>query len=166
MIRNADIHDAISIAEIYNHYVLRSHATFEIDPIEIDEMERRIENCLTRALPFLVAAVDDEIRGYACAQPYKPRAAYQHSVEISVYVSPTATANGIGTALYTTLFDKLADSGVHAVIAGISLPNDSSVRLHEKFGMSKVAHFREVGRKFDRWIDVGYWELILTDTSI
>src|SRR5690242_18445672 len=161
IIRDAEIHDARTIAEIYNHYVLNSHATFEIDPIDVEEMERRMDDSLTRGLPFLVAEADDQIRGYACAQPYKLRAAYQHSVEISVYIHSNANARGIGSALYEVLFDRLRDSGMHAVIAGISLPNDASIHLHEKFGMTKVAHFSEVGRKFDRWIDVAYWELII-----
>ncbi|HEY2847227.1 MAG TPA: GNAT family N-acetyltransferase [Pyrinomonadaceae bacterium] len=165
-IRDAEIHDAQAIAGIYNHYVVHSHATFEVDPIDVEEMKRRIDNSLSRGLPFLVAEIDIKITGYAYAQPYKQRAAYQHSVEISVYVDPDAIENGIGTALYEILFARLNASGVHAVIAGISLPNDASVRLHEGFGLTKVAHFLEVGRKFDRWIDVGYWELVLKDTSI
>ena len=83
-----------------------------------------------------------------------------HSVEVSVYVRPGHTERSIGKLLYEALFDELKKGDFHAIIAGISLPNDASVVLHEKFGFEKVAHFREVGRKFDRWIDVGYWELI------
>ena len=164
-IRMAELTDAVSLAGIYNHYVLTSYATFEIDPIEIEEMERRIDDSLTGGLPFLTAANDNDICGYAYAQPYKLRAAYQHSAEISVYVCPESKAKGIGTALYEVLFERLRGSGVHAVIAGISLPNEASIRLHERFGMTKVAHFLEVGRKFDRWIDVGYWEIILGEIS-
>ena len=164
-IRDAELHDARALADIYDHYVLNSHATFEVDPIDVGEMERRLDNSRNRGLPFLVAVVDDEIRGYAFAQPYKTRTAYQHSVEISVYVSPQTIAKGIGSSLYQELFRRLRGSGLHAVIAGISLPNDASIRLHEKFGMTKVAHFAEVGNKFGRWIDVGYWQLVLSDRS-
>lgn len=164
-VRDAEPGDAEAIAEIYYYYILNSHATFELDPIDAVEMLRRIENSVEHGLPFLVADSDEKIVGYAHAQPYKQRAAYKRSVEISVYISPASTATGIGSALYARLFERLGSLDIHAVIGGISLPNDASVRLHEKFGMTKVAHFREVGNKFGRWIDVGYWQLVLPDRS-
>ena len=164
-IRDAELRDAGAVADIYDHYVLNSHATFEVDTVGVEQMASRMHDSLTSGLPFLVAVADDEIRGYAVAQPYKTRAAYQHSVEISVYVRPQTIATGLGSSLYQKLFERLRRSGVHAVIAGISLPNDASIRLHEKFGMTKVAHFPEVGNKFGRWIDVGYWHLVLSDRS-
>ena len=91
---------------------------------------------------------------------YEPRSAYKNSVEVSLYVKNNSKQKGIGTKLYERLFDELSKTDVHAIIAGISLPNEASIKLHEKFGMEKVAHFREVGFKLGRWIDVGYWELI------
>lgn len=158
-IRDASIEDAAQIAGIYNHYVLNSHATFEIDAVGIGEIERRVSE-IASSYPFLVFSAQGKILGYAHAGLYKTRAAYRNSVEISVYIRHDENGKGIGTRLYEILFARLAESDVHAIIAGISLPNDASVRLHERFGMRKVAHFEEVGFKFGRWIDVGYWELI------
>jgi len=160
LIRKADIDDAIDIADIYNYYIATSHATFEVEPVDLAEMERRIDECVAAGYPFLVAENDDdEIVGYAYGHEYRPRKAYSKSVEISVYVRPGHDGRNIGTELYTALFEVLRKGDFHAIIAGISLPNDTSIRLHEKFGMQKVAHFREVGRKFDRWFDVGFWQL-------
>jgi phosphinothricin acetyltransferase len=122
-------------------------------------MKNRINNT-SEVYPYFVAEKSGEILAYAYASLYKPRFAYNHSAEISVYVKNNLTQKGIGTKLYERLFDELLKTDAHAVIAGISLPNEASIKLHEKFGMEKVAHFREVGRKFGRWIDVGYWELI------
>jgi len=160
-IRNAKPDDAIDIAYIYNYYVATSHATFEIDPVDAGEMLRRMEEGWNAGYPFLVCEEQDEIVGYAYGRYFRPRAAYLHSIEVSVYVRPGRTEGQVGTRLYEKLLYEIKQGEFHAVIGGISLPNDASVRLHEKFGFEKVAHFREVGRKFDRWIDVGYWELTL-----
>lgn len=162
LIRPADIDDAIDIAYIYNYYIATSHCTFEIEPVDLAEMQRRINEGMAAGYPFLVAeGDDDEILGYAYGNEYRPRSAYIHSVEVSVYVRPGHDGKGIATSLYEALFPEIIAGDFHAIVAGISLPNDASVHLHEKFGFEKVAHFREVGRKFDRWIDVGYWELVL-----
>jgi len=83
------------------------------------------------------------------------------SVESTVYVAASHEGRGIGTALYTALLADLRARGMHMVVGGIALPNDGSVKLHEKFGFKKVAHFEHAGTKFDRWIDVGYWQLFL-----
>ncbi|MDQ3800582.1 MAG: N-acetyltransferase family protein [Acidobacteriota bacterium] len=152
--------DAAQIAEIYNYYVRNTHHTFETDAIDTGEMRRRI-GAIGEDYPFLIAEEEGEILGYAYATKYKERAAYKHSAEVSVYVKNNLKRKGIGALLYRKLFDVLSEmTQLHAIIAGIALPNDASVRLHEKFGFEKVAHFREVGFKFGRWIDVGYWELI------
>lgn len=158
-LRKVKISDAEQIAEIYNHYVLNSHSTFEVEAVEISEMERRIEEISTK-YPYFVLVEADKILAYTYANLYKTRAAYQNSVEISVYVRNGIHQKGIGTQLYTKLFEELGKTDVHAIIAGISLPNEASIKLHEKFGMKKVAHFEEVGFKLGRWIDVGYWEVI------
>ena len=160
-IRDAKHDDAIDIAYIYNYYIATSHATFEIDPIDEAEMLRRIEECWYAGYPFLVCEENDEIIGYAYGRRFRVRQAYLHSVEVTVYIRPGHTERGIGKLLYEMLFDELKKGDFHTVIAGISLPNDASVKLHENFGFEKVAHFREVGRKFERWIDVGYWQLML-----
>jgi len=160
IVRDAEIEDGKQIAEIYNFYVQNTHHSFEIEPVSCEEMQRRISE-ISENYPFLVAEENEaEISAYAFASCYKPRSAYKNSVEVSVYVKNNLKQKGIGTKLHERLFKELKAMNVHAIIAGISLPNEASVKLHEKFGMQKVAHFREVGYKFGKWIDVGYWEII------
>ncbi len=159
-LRSAHQDDAAAIASIYNDYVIETVATFEAEPVNAAEMSSRLADIEDRGLPWLVAEVVGEVVGYAYAAPWRSRAAYRRSVEISTYLRPDATGRGLGTALYRELFVRLQDCGAHAVMAGIALPNDASVALHEKFGMRRVAHFREVGHKFGSWIDVAYWQVV------
>lgn len=159
-IRAVEAGDAEAIARIYTHYVLNTVISFEEEAVPAPEMARRIEEVGAASLPWFVAERADEVVGYAYASKWKGRCAYRHSVESGLYVDPAATGRGIGTRLYETLLAALRERGVHAVIAGIALPNPASVALHEKCGFHKIAHFEEVGSKFGRWIDVGYWQLI------
>lgn len=159
-VRSVTLADAAQIAEIYNYYVKTSHATFELETIDSFETENRIRNAFEQNYPFFVCEETEEIVGYAYGRQFRPRRAYLHSIEVSVYVKNGREGKGIGTSLYQKLFQEILHRDFHAVIAGISLPNEASVKLHEKFGFTKAAHFREVGFKFGRWIDVGYWELI------
>jgi phosphinothricin acetyltransferase len=153
--------DAIAIAEIYNHYVRQTTITFEEDPLPSKEINRRIQEVLSFSFPWLVAEVDGEIVGYAYASKWKARSAYRFSVETAVYVSPHHLRRGIGFQLYSRLLPALNSRGAHVAIGVIALPNSASIGLHEKFGFEKAAHFKEVGFKFDRWIDVGHWHRIL-----
>ena len=159
-IRSANLEDAAQIADVYNYYVQKTHHTFETEPLEADEMQNRISE-VTEKYPFLVAEEDGAIVGYAHATQFKLRQAYEYAAEVSIYVRNAAKQKGIGSQLYMKLFDELQETDIHAVVAGISLPNDASVRFHERLGFEKVAHFKEVGYKLGRWIDVGYWEKIL-----
>lgn len=108
-----------------------------------------------------MAVRDGDVIGYAYASKWKGRCAYRFAVETSVYVDSSARGAGVGTVLYEALFAALGGRGIHAAIGGIALPNEASIALHERFGMKKVAHFEQVGFKFDRWIDVGYWQRLL-----
>lgn len=159
MIRTATRADAAAICAIYNHYVATTVATFEESPVGNEDMSRRIE-AVQSSGAWLVAERQGSVTGYAYATQWKPRSAYRYSVESTIYLAPACTGNGLGTTLYAALMESLERRGVHCVIAGIALPNRSSVALHEKFGFAKVAHFRENGFKFDRWIDVGYWQRV------
>lgn len=159
-IREATLEDAAQIAEIYNYYIETSHATFELETIDAAEMANRISETFQKNYPFFVCEENAEIVGYAYGRYFRPRRAYMYSIEVSVYIRSGADGKGVGTLLYERLFSEISQQNFHAIIAGISLPNDASIRLHEKFGFEKVAHFREVGFKFGRWIDVGYWELL------
>ena len=158
-IRNVIANDVSQICEIYRHYVLNSHATFELEPVDELEMATRIRDLLDGGFPYLVAEDKGEILGYANSHQFRPRPAYKHSTEVSVYVKNGFEGRGVANGLYGSLISRVVDSGFRAVLAVIALPNDASVSLHEKFGFEKVGHLREVGYKFDRWIDVGYWQL-------
>jgi len=150
--------DAGAIAAIYNHYVLNTFISFEEHAVAGADMAERIGDVLASGLPWLAASRADRVVGYAYAGKWKGRCAYRHSAESSVYVSPDCTGQGIGTALYRALLTVLRDRSIHVVIGGVALPNPASVALHERLAFDKVAHFKEVGYKFGRWIDVGYWQ--------
>lgn len=159
IIRKANLEDAEQVAEIYNYYIQHTHHTFETEPISVERMEKRI-NRLIDDYPFLVAEEDGIIYGYIYATQFKLRQAYQFAAEVSIYVKSDDKKKGIGTLLYEQMFDELEDTEIHTLIAGIALPNDASIKFHEKLGYEKVAHFKEVGYKLGRWIDVGYWEMM------
>jgi phosphinothricin acetyltransferase len=161
MLRAATPEDAGAIAAIYNHYIATTTISFEERAVTDEEMAQRIRD-LSAVLPWLVREDDiGLVTGYAYATKWRVRSAYRFSAETSVYVAPGQGGQGIGSALYTALLAELRQRGVHMAIGGIAQPNPASVALHERLGFVKVAHFSEVGRKFDRWIDVGYWELKL-----
>jgi len=161
VIRQATGSDSQRIADIYNHYITSSVVTFEEQTVTAADIAGRIEETKAGQLPYLVAESDGEIVGYAYASKWKGRCAYKFSVEVTVYLAPDATARGHGSRLYEVLFAELRQRSYHVAIAGIALPNPVSVALHERFGMEKVAHFKEVGFKFGHWVDVGYWQVKL-----
>lgn len=158
-IRKVELVDSTQIADIYNHYILNTHHTFETEALSAEEMSERIGE-ICEKYPYLVAEIDGEIQGYVYASQFKLRQAYQYAVEASIYVRNQQKQKGIGSELYRVFFDKLRETDVHTIMAGISLPNETSVRFHEKLGYEKVAHFREVGYKLGRWVDVGFWEML------
>ena len=152
--------DARDICGIYNHYVETTTISFEEEPVGVEEMERRIAD-ISSTYPWLVAENEGRVIGYAYASAWKSRSAYRQTVETSVYVDRSARGKGIGRALYAELIPALRSLGLHAALGGIALPNDASVRFHEAFGFSKVGQLVEVGIKFGKRVDVGYWELLL-----
>ncbi|MGI4859677.1 MAG: arsinothricin resistance N-acetyltransferase ArsN1 family B [Janthinobacterium lividum] len=160
MIRPATSADASVIAAIYNHYVSSTTITFEEEAVVQDEMASRIES-VSAQLPWYVYERDGEVIGYAYATPWRARSAYRFSVETTVYVASGYARQGVGLQLYTALIDALRGREIQVVLGGIAQPNPASVALHESLGFEKVAHFKRVGRKFEQWIDVGYWELQL-----
>jgi L-amino acid N-acyltransferase YncA len=160
VIRIVEIRDIQEVCSIYNYYIANTTITFEEEPISVDEMKKRIFE-VTPSYPWLVYEDHGTILGYAFASRWKARAAYRHSVELSIYISKDNVGKGIGKKLYETLLAELRKIDVHAVIGGMSLPNEQSKKLHESLGFKKIAEFKEVGYKFHKWIDVGYWELII-----
>ena len=160
MIRNISQDDARVICDIYNYYILNSISTFELEPVSPEEIRNRIYR-ITQKYPWLVYEEDSEVIGYAYADEWKTRKDYKYSVESTIYLKDGYSGKGIGSTLYKFLLNEIKKTGIHAVIGGISLPNEASIALHEKLGFKEIACFKEVGYKFDKWIDVGYWELII-----
>jgi L-amino acid N-acyltransferase YncA len=161
MIRAANNADATIIAEIYNFYISNTIITFEKETVSPGEIASRIADVLGASLPWLVMENDQGVFGFAYATKWRARPAYKHSVETTIYLSNAYAGKGFGRLLYAKLLSELTSAGFHTAIAGIALPNDASVKLHESLGFRKVAHFQEVGNKFDRWIDVGFWQVML-----
>jgi L-amino acid N-acyltransferase YncA len=164
-IRPASPADADRICAIYNHYVATTTISFEEAPVSPTEMAQRIADVEAANLPWLVMLEGDTLIGYAYATKWRARAAYRFSVESTIYLDPQHAGKGAGRALYETLLAELRQRELHLVIGGIAQPNEASVRLHERMGFRKVAHFNEVGLKFGRWVDVGYWQLQLNPGS-
>jgi phosphinothricin acetyltransferase len=160
-LRAASTADAAPICAIYNRYVTTTTITFEEEAVTDADMAERIDQVHAANLPWLVVEVEGRVVGYAYATKWRARPAYRHSVESTIYLDPAFAGRGLGRLLYGALLDALRKRELHLVIGGIALPNAESVGLHEKLGFRKVAHFHEVGMKFGRWIDVGYWELNL-----
>ena len=161
-IRTVTPADAGAICAIYNHYISTTTISFEEAPVIPGEMAERIAGVASVNLPWLVMLEEDKLVGYAYATRWRVRQAYRFSVETSVYLDREQTGQGAGRVLYEALLAELRQRELHLAIAGIAQPNEASVRLHERLGFRKVAHFSEVGRKFGNWIDVGYWQLPLS----
>ncbi len=180
LVRPATQEDAQAVASIYNHYITNTVVTFEEEAVAATELANRISGVQAAGLPWLVAELSPEpvpgppaglapelaaepsgLVGYAYATGWKSRRAYRYTSEVSVYVAPGREGLGVGSALYGRLLPEITHLGIHVALGGIALPNTGSVALHEKFGFHKVAHLEEVGFKFGRWIDVGYWQRTL-----
>lgn len=163
MIRAATPADAPAIADLYNYYVRETTITFAYDPVSGEEIAKRMDSVQSADLPWLVTEEDGVVVGFAYGAPYHWRSAYLHSVEISIYLRHGEQGRGVGGALFRALLDRLRELPVHLVLSLIALPNDASIALHEQVGFTHAGTFTEVGRKFDRWIDVGHWQLLLED---
>ena len=160
MLRPAGPFDAAACAAIYAPFVERTCISFELDAPGEPEMARRIAE-YGASHAWLVADVDGRVAGYAYGSPHRTRAAYASSCDVAVYVDPARSRRGVGRALYAALFPLLAGKGCHAAFAGIALPNEASIGLHEAMGFTLVGTYREVGWKMGGWRDVGWWQRLL-----
>lgn len=158
-IRPAAADDLPAVAAIYAHEALEGHATFDVEGRPMALWEQRLAAADDH---FLVAEHDGDVVGYATSVPYRPKPAYRHTRESTVYVAPGHQGLGTGRALYDALLARLADDGVHLVVAAVALPNPASVGLHRACGFTEVGTMREVGHKMDRWIDVLWLQKVLS----
>jgi L-amino acid N-acyltransferase YncA len=161
-IRVARADDGAALAAIYAPSVTDAVTSFELVPPDAAEMARRLAAVLEVA-PWLVLERDGEVAGFAYAARHRDRAAYQWSVDTSVYVGAAHQRTGVGRALYERLFELLLEQGFYLAHAGITLPNPGSVALHESFGFRPVGVYTAVGYKFGAWHDVGWWRMPLRE---
>jgi phosphinothricin acetyltransferase len=158
-IRAATKDDLPRLTEIYNHYVINTAVTFDIEPYTIERRAAWFEQFGTLArYRLLVAEGDSGILGYAGTTRFRSKAAYDTTVETTIYCAQDAIHKGAGSALYSALFETLAGEDIHKIVAGYTLPNPASAALHERFGFRPVGIFRENGRKFGRYWDVAWVE--------
>lgn len=163
-IRKATIEDAKGICDIYNYYVENTAITFETVAVTETEMKDHILGFLNNSFPYYVGEINGKIAGYCYLHNWNNRCAYSSTKEITIYLDKELQGKGLGTILYQHLFKEIYKSSIHSIIAGICIPNESSVRLHEKFGLRQVSHMREIGFKLGQWRDVGHWQLVINQT--
>jgi phosphinothricin acetyltransferase len=158
VIRAADRSDLPALLDIYNHYIVNTPITFDIEAQKVEQREKWFAQFApTGRHRCFVAVRDERAIGWACSARFKDRAAYDTTIETSVYVAPGLGGQGIGSSLYRTLFDAIAGEDVHRAFAGITLPNPASEAIHKSFGFEHVGTYHEVGRKFGRWWDTGLY---------
>lgn len=163
-VRPAAEDDLEAINDIYNHYVVETHITFDDEAMDMETRREWFSNyAATGRHRVLVAVQGETVIGYASASRFRPKPGYLTSVETSIYLAPDATGQGAGGKLYAELFKAIAGEDLHRAYAGIALPNPASVALHQKFGFKRVALFSEQGRKFGRYWDVAWFEKPLGD---
>jgi len=159
-VRPGEPGDLAPVLEVYNHYVTESAATFEVVPVTPSDRAAWFREHLEgkRYRLWVAAGAGGTVLGWATSSPFRPRAAYGTTVESSVYVRPGSGGQGIGSRLYEALFQSLQDEDIERIVAGVTVPNRASVRLHRRFGFRRVGTFHRVGRKFDRFWDVTWFE--------
>jgi L-amino acid N-acyltransferase YncA len=167
-IRRATENDAERIAEIYNWYILNAAVTFETAPVDAAEITRRIQEKLVKhdwLVGEVVGASNRHVVGYAYYGSFRPRGAYSHTVESTVYLAREHAGKGFGKALYSALIASVERKGFREVIGVIALPNPASIALHRNLGFQEVGVLRRVGLKFARYIDVGIWQLPVASSN-
>jgi phosphinothricin acetyltransferase len=161
-VRPGVVEDLAQLNDLYNHYVRDTAITFDIVPWTIEQRREWFAHFTESGPHRLLVAVDHaRVLGYAGSHSFRPKQAYETSVETTIYLAPDAVGRGVGTELYAALFDALAGEDLHRAYAGITVPNAASFALHERFGFRKVASFTEQGRKFDRYWSVDWFEKAL-----
>jgi phosphinothricin acetyltransferase len=165
-VRDATAADIAAITDIYAHHVRAGSASFELEPPSEDEMRSRWGKLVAAQFPWIAATEDERVVGYAYAGPYRPRRAYRYSVEDSVYLAPDAQGRGIGSRLLRSLIERCAERGDRQMIAVIGdSANTASIALHARQGFVEAGRLRDVGRKFERWLDIVLMQRALGEGS-
>lgn len=163
LIRKVKLEDSRRICEIYNYYVENTAVTFETTPVPETEMKERINEIIDSGFPYYVGEIEGKVVGYYYIHKWNGRCAYSSTKEVTIYLDKDCTGKGLGSTLYEHLFQNIDRENLHVLIAGICIPNEGSVKLHEKFGFKQSSHMKEIGWKFDKWQDVGHWLLIFNN---
>ena len=159
VIRPAERSDLTRLTEIYNHYVINTPITFDLKPVTVEQRAGWFNDHNDGArYRLFVANQGGRVLGFAATGRFRDKAAYDTTVETTIYCAPEATGRGIGSMMYRTLFDAIRDEDIHRIMGGITMPNEASLKLHERFGFKQVAMFSENGRKFGRYWDVCWLE--------
>lgn len=159
-VRDAEPGDLEAILAIYNDAVINTTATYDYEPRGVDAQRQWFEAKRAQNFPVLVGLEAGVVAGFASYGPFRPWAAYLYTVENSIYVAPQQRGRGVGTAILGPLIEIARSRGFHAMVAGIDATNEASLKLHAKFGFEPVGHFRQVGWKFERWLDLVFLERI------
>ena len=166
LVRPGTEDDLPALTGIYNHYVVTTPITFDLKPLTVDERRAWFVDHSHGGRHRLLVAAEDNVGnvgrsqaiGYATSGRFRPKAAYDTTVESSVYCRADVVGRGIGSALYRALFDVLINEDINRIVAGVTLPNPASIALHERCGFRHVGTLSSVGRKFDRYWDVAWFE--------
>lgn len=160
-VRSARENDLPEILEIYNDIILTTTAVYQYSPQTMDMRRAWYDTKLKDGHPVFVAESEGRVVGFSSYGPFRAWAAYKYTVENSVYVAEVQRGKGVGKLLMTPLIESARSHDLHAIIAGIDASNIGSIKLHQSFGFEEVAHFRQVGYKFGRWLDLKFLELLL-----
>lgn len=161
MVREATYQDLPRLLEIYNDIIINTTAVYDYEPHTIEMRTQWFETKKSQGFPVFVAEVEGKVLGFSSMGPFRAWAAYKFSVENSIYVAAEARGKGIGKLLLPPVIDASKEMGMHTILAGIDATNEASIKLHERFGFSEVALFKEVGWKFGKWLDLKFLQLIL-----
>jgi len=161
MVREATYQDLPRLLEIYNDIIINTTAVYDYEPHTIEMRTQWFETKKSQGFPVFVAEIDGKVLGFSSMGPFRAWAAYKFSVENSIYVAAEARGKGIGKILLPPVIDASKEMGMHTILAGIDATNEASIKLHERFGFTEVAFFKEVGWKFGKWLDLKFLQLIL-----
>lgn len=160
-VREAKVEDLPRLLEIYNDIIVHTTAVYDYEPHTLEMRKQWWDTKKAQGFPVFVAVDDEKILGFSSIGPFRAWAAYKFSVENSIYVASDMRGKGIGKLLMPPIIDAAKKLSLHTIIAGIDATNESSIRLHQSFGFEEVAHFKQVGWKFERWLDLKFLQLIL-----
>lgn len=160
-IREATNADLPAMLEIYNDIIINTTAVYDYQPHTMEMRQQWFAAKQEQGFPVYVAEEDGIIYGFSTIGPFRNWAAYKYSVENSIYVAASARGKGVGRLLFPPIIQAAVERNMHTIVAGIDATNESSIKLHERFGFIEVAHFKQVGYKFGKWLDLKFFQLLL-----